>query len=99
MAFLLSIESHGNDQENLRAETRRGSKLLAQPSQGQSTQRQAEVAQGNVIKTRNQEQVQNDSPKPEGNHGGADLRFKGDQNPGDDFNGADDQHETVRGQR
>src|SRR5436309_2820866 len=71
---------------------------MAEPGEGQGAERQAEVAQGNIVEAWNQQQVQDDAPEPQGDDAGTDLGPESDQNPGGDFDDADHEHEGVGGE-
>ena len=59
-----------------------------QAKEGQGGETEAEVAQSDIEISADQEKVHDNAGKPGGDNRSAELRLKGDEEPGDDFDGA-----------
>src|SRR5947207_14200914 len=69
--------------------------ILAQSAQSQSSQRQAEIAQRDVVVTGNGQEINDDKQQPKRDYVGKEPRFNKDPYARDDLDDTHDTHELM----
>ncbi len=69
-----------------------------EPVQRQGTDKEAEIAQGNIKETPQQQEVDDDPQQPEGDDQGPDTRADRHEDARDDLHHADHIHDGLRGE-